>query len=150
MRPVALPVVCERVRIQISLELDGELSMLEQRMLDTHLARCAGCQAYAEDVRTFTDELRAVPLEPIGRPVVVRRARRMVFYRAQVGLAAAVVVAFAASILQLGLPRADSTVSPSVEVPTRFPTLDEGRQETLRAALDRQAFERHRGSVGVS
>jgi hypothetical protein len=74
----------------------------------------------------------------------------MVFHRAQVGVAAAVIVAFAASLLQLGLPSADSTTSRSVTGPTRFPTLIEGRQETLRAAADRKAFERHRGSVVVS
>ena len=150
MSPVALPVVCERVRIQVSLELDGELSMLEQRMLDTHLSRCAACRAHADDVRGFTTELRATPLEPIGRPVVVRRAGRMVFYRAQVGLAAAVLVAFAASVLQLGLPGVDSTVSSEAARLTRFPTLTEGQQEAVQAATDRQRFDRHRGSVVVS
>ena len=35
--------VCARVREQVSLELDGELSQLEQRMLAAHLERCAAC-----------------------------------------------------------------------------------------------------------
>ena len=40
--------VCSRVREQVSLELDGELSQLEQRMLGAHLERCGGCAAYAD------------------------------------------------------------------------------------------------------
>ena len=43
--------VCARVREQVSLELDGELSQLEQRMLGAHLERCGACATYAADVR---------------------------------------------------------------------------------------------------
>ena len=59
---VAYPqTVCSRVREQVSLELDGELSQLEQRMLGTHLERCPRCAAYAADVRDVTERIRNAP-----------------------------------------------------------------------------------------
>ena len=39
-------VLCERSREWISLRLDGELSELAEKMLESHLARCAGCQEF--------------------------------------------------------------------------------------------------------
>lgn len=81
--------VCERAREQVSLSLDGELSQLERRLLDAHLARCAACSAYAVDVAAFTAEMRAAPLEQLSRPVVVRRRRGVMLGRAQAAAAAA-------------------------------------------------------------
>ncbi len=60
--------VCDRVRAQVSLGLDGELSQLETRMIAAHLSRCADCAAFEEDVRTFTSELRAAPMEQLEQP----------------------------------------------------------------------------------
>jgi anti-sigma factor RsiW len=82
-------VVCERAREQVSLSLDGELSQLERRLLDAHLARCGACSAYAADVTAFTEQMRAAPLEPLTRPVVIRRHRGLSLGRAQVVAAAA-------------------------------------------------------------
>lgn len=82
-------VVCERAREQVSLSLDGELSQLELRLLDAHLARCSACSAYAADVASFTADMRAAPLEPMRQPVVVRRHRRPTPARIQVVAAAA-------------------------------------------------------------
>lgn len=90
--------VCARVREQVSLELDGELSHLEQRMLATHLDRCARCAAYAVDVRDFTERIRSAPLAVMQRPVVVRRRGHFTTVRLQVGVAAA----FALAALGLG------------------------------------------------
>ena len=141
-------VFCDRVRAQVSLELDGELSQLERRMLDGHLARCADCRVFADGVRTFTTELRAAPLEMISRPVVMRLPRRFSPASGQVGLAAAVAIAVVGSVLQLGLP--GTQAPPSIEKPSRFPTLAEGRQEMSRAIADAYSFERHRtGSTAV-
>lgn len=81
--------VCERAREQVSLSLDGELSQLEHRLLDAHVARCAACSAYAADVRAFTEQLRAAPLESPSRPVVVRGSRRVTLGRVQAVAAAA-------------------------------------------------------------
>jgi predicted anti-sigma-YlaC factor YlaD len=134
--------VCIRVREQVSLELDGELSQLERRMLEGHLARCADCGAYADDVKKFTTELRTAPLEPIRRPVIVHCPRRISLARAQVGLAAAVMIAVVGSVLQLGLPSVQD--QSTIQEPTRFPTLAEGRSEMQRAIVDRKTFQRHR------
>ena len=86
--------VCARVREQASLELDGELSQLEQRMLVAHLERCGACATYADDVRDLTDRIRSAPLHSLRRPVVVRRRRRhLSATRLQVGVAAALALA---------------------------------------------------------
>jgi predicted anti-sigma-YlaC factor YlaD len=52
-------VACDRVREQVSLELDGELSELERRMLAAHIERCSPCAGYAETVTRFTDSSRS-------------------------------------------------------------------------------------------
>jgi anti-sigma factor RsiW len=101
--------VCTRVREQVSLELDGELSQLEQRMLATHLERCPRCAAYAADVRDVTERIRNAPHAVMQRPVVVRRHRPLTTVRLQVGVAAA----FALAALGLGTQLAASTESQS-------------------------------------
>ena len=47
-------VVCERGREWISLRLDGELSELAQKMLDSHLARCPECRVLRREGRGVT------------------------------------------------------------------------------------------------
>jgi anti-sigma factor RsiW len=101
--------VCERVREQVSLELDGELSQLEQRMLVVHLERCPRCAVYAADVRDVTDRIRSAPHAVMQRPVVVRRQRPLTTVRLQIGVAAA----FALAALGLGTQLAASTDSQS-------------------------------------
>lgn len=105
---VAYPqTVCTRVREQVSLELDGELSQLEQRMLAAHLERCPRCAAYAADVRDFTERMRSAPRAVMQRPVVVQRRRSLTTVRLQVGVAAV----FALAALGLGTQLAASTES---------------------------------------
>jgi anti-sigma factor RsiW len=91
--------VCARVREQVSLELDGELSQLERRMLASHLERCAVCATYADDVRDLTERIRTAPPLSLRRPVVVRKVRHLATTRLQIGVAAA----FALAALGLGL-----------------------------------------------
>lgn len=99
MKATPASVVCERVRAQISLELDSALSQLEHRMLSSHLARCAQCAEYAADVRDITERIRREPLVAMERPVVmVRRRRMLTTARLQIGVAAA----FALAALGLG------------------------------------------------
>jgi predicted anti-sigma-YlaC factor YlaD len=83
-------VICDRVRSQISLELDDELSQLERAMVAAHVERCAECRAYQDEVSVFTTALRAAPLERMESPVVLRRPRRGIAARLQVSAAAAV------------------------------------------------------------
>ena len=98
MKAIPASVVCDRVRAQVSLELDGELSQLERRMLSAHLARCAHCAEYAADVRELTERIRCEPLVAMERPVVVRSGRVLTTARLQIGVAAA----FALAALGLG------------------------------------------------
>ena len=60
---------CERARRALSLRLDEELSELEEGALESHLALCAHCGAFAADVAAATSALRAAPLETLGRRI---------------------------------------------------------------------------------
>jgi len=103
MRAALSPVVCDRVRGQVSLMLDCELSQLEQRMVEAHLERCAECQAFERTVREFTLKMREAPLESPRAPVVIaRRARRAVLSVANVSVAAMLAVAVLGVVAQLG------------------------------------------------
>jgi anti-sigma factor RsiW len=101
---VILSPVCERVRSQVSLELDGQLSQLEQAMVSRHLERCAGCCTFRDDLVTFTRALRQAPPECLGRPIALPRlgrARTAAFRGAVIRVGAA--AAGIALVLGLGL-----------------------------------------------
>lgn len=96
---------CDRAAQWISLELDAELSQLEQAALDRHRAGCASCRALSADVTSFTTLLREAPLVELQRPLAAegrRHARNRVTRRAAVSLALA--GAAAAAVLGFVLP----------------------------------------------
>jgi predicted anti-sigma-YlaC factor YlaD len=98
-------VLCERGREWISLRLDGELSELAQKMLDSHLARCAECRAFDADVAATTGLLRATPLEQPERPVALPYGRRLAFSTRRLTAAAASAAAVALGLAAfLNLP----------------------------------------------
>jgi predicted anti-sigma-YlaC factor YlaD len=136
--------LCERIRAQVSVELDGELSELERRMLEAHLVRCPDCRTYAADVAAFTHELRMAPLEDLEHPIVIRRPRRVTRARAQVGLAAAAAVVVLGFALQLGVPGADESAASSARTPTRFDTTSQTLREMRQIIADGRAFDRHK------
>ncbi len=104
MNAVRPSLVCQRIREQVSLRLDDELSQLEERMLASHLDRCADCRMFEQSVREFTDQLRAAPLESPRQPILVRRARRRVsLTAAQVSAAATLAVAVLGVLSQVGV-----------------------------------------------
>ncbi len=112
---------CQRVREQVSLLLDDELSQLERRMLGAHLRRCADCAAYADDVTTFTDQIRYAPMENMSRQIVVQRRRRIpAAMRLQAGVAAA--LAFAALGLGSQLASGPSSELSGFRPVTKYPT----------------------------
>jgi len=76
----------------ISLDLDGELSQLEQAALARHLDGCARCRELGTDVNAFTQLIRDAPLVELDRPVVVAAPGRS---RARAARRAAVSLAFA-------------------------------------------------------
>jgi Putative zinc-finger len=78
---------CERARQWASLRVDGELSELEDALLEKHLERCASCSAFALRIAATAEAVRAAPRErpqidyprferpvirlPIGRKVAI-------------------------------------------------------------------------------
>jgi anti-sigma factor RsiW len=116
-------VICDRVRSQISLELDNELSQLERAMVSTHLERCSECSAYRDEVVAFTSTLRAAPLEQMERPIALRRPRRLVAPRLQVGVAAAFAVVALGVAGQIATEPQSADSSPSASREIRYPTL---------------------------
>jgi predicted anti-sigma-YlaC factor YlaD len=143
MTVVPRPVVCDRVRAQVSLRLDGELSQLESRMVEAHLARCASCSEFAEGVTDVTQALRSAPLERLAQPVVIRRLRRASVSRAQVSMVAAVAVAVLGTLTQIG----DRQSEPGFAHPTRFETSQQLNREVQQVIADGRAFAQHAGPV---
>jgi anti-sigma factor RsiW len=108
---------CERVREQLSIAQDGELSQLEAAHLDAHLARCASCRAFGAELGAVTRVLRTTPLEEPSFPIAIpgrNRATRRAF---QVTAAAAVVLA--AGIGSLDLANRESQRSATPAFPSR-------------------------------
>lgn len=139
MSVVRRSVVCDRVRAQISLRLDGELSQLESRMLASHLDRCPECSAYESEVVALTTALRSAPLAPLPHPIVVRWRRRASVVRMQVGVAAAVAIAVVGATTQI----VASENEPAFGSPARFPTSKQLTQEVEQIMRDGRNFLRH-------
>jgi anti-sigma factor RsiW len=87
---------CERARALGSRALDGPLSDLDLRRLDTHLAACPACDEVVGAMVELTARLRTAPLLAGSIAAVpVRPARRPGRTALQVAGIAAVVAAFA-------------------------------------------------------
>lgn len=56
---------CTRIRYAISARLDGEDPGLDAATVDTHLATCAGCRAFAADAEALHRSLRLAPAPEI-------------------------------------------------------------------------------------
>ena len=62
---------CDRARLAVSLELDGELSQLDRAYLDAHVDHCTTCFAYRADLTATTSLIRQQPLEPTPQVTLV-------------------------------------------------------------------------------
>jgi hypothetical protein len=110
-------VVCDRVRAQISLDLDSELSQLERAMIAAHVVRCAECHAFRARVRWFTRELRAAPqLRPSAGLLVRRPGRISAVGRFQAGVAAAMALAIVGVASQMAAPQRGDSEFRSIRV----------------------------------
>ncbi len=90
-------VLCDRARAWAALEPDRELSELERKLLGRHLASCAGCRAFAQEVAAVTELIRRKELVPLPHPVFLPSWRRRTAITARVGsLGAAAAVALMA------------------------------------------------------
>jgi len=125
-----MSVNCSRVRAQVSLRLDDELSQLERRMLSAHLERCDRCSIYAEEVEEFTLALRAAPPVPLDRPIAVQGPRRVSIPRMQAGVAAVIAVAALGLASQMTPSSSgEASLSEWSVTVTRFPTSAETERE---------------------
>jgi anti-sigma factor RsiW len=143
MTVVPRSVVCDRVRSQVSLRLDGELSQLESRMVDAHLLRCPECNAFEAGAAAVTERLRDAPLEPLAQPVVVRRPARTWVARAQLGMAAALALVFFGAATQL----ADGPSETTFGQPAQYDTSMQLEREVKQIIADGHAFSRSSGEV---
>jgi predicted anti-sigma-YlaC factor YlaD len=127
-------VLCERSREWISLRLDGELSELAEKMLESHLARCAGCRTFEREVGVASRLVRTAPLERPEHPIALPRVRRRAYVRpvsAVAATAAAVALGFAAF---LNLPSSGTLAAPIIRS-ANADNSDLSLQRAMRAAL---------------
>ena len=107
---------CERARTWAALAPDGELSMLEQRLLQAHTERCAACARVAADYAAIADTLRSAPLEVPTRRLAPQVGRRTAFSRFRGAHAAGRIAAVAAGgflAFTLGSQSSDEIVGTS-------------------------------------
>lgn len=132
---------CARASEWASLRLDGQLSDFEEVLLEAHLARCDGCQAFAASVAGLTGALRTAPLEqPEFAFEAPRRTRgRTVALRA-VSAAAVVAVVGVSGLVSLQL--ATSRARPGVPtVPPAVIGLKERQMDELAGGTTRPRTE---------
>jgi predicted anti-sigma-YlaC factor YlaD len=109
---------CDRAHEWVSLRVDGELSELECRLLDDHLARCDDCSEFASDVAHQSLALRAAPLVPFRVSVTLPRRRRVPVRSLQLAAAALVTTALVLGSLSLvSHPTGGGLVEPRIVSP---------------------------------
>lgn len=127
-------VLCERARSWAALAPDDELSELEQKLLDAHLARCGACSRFSMQVAAVATELRAAALQPLPRPISIPTWRRRPVYARVRAVGAAAAVAVMALGIASRAPLSSSEPQQSFEFPrvVDFSGGDEAEQQTLR------------------
>jgi hypothetical protein len=126
-------VPCERARAWAALAPDGEVSLLEQKLLDAHLARCGACSRFSVQVTAVAAALRAAALQPVAQPVAVPtwRRRRVDARVRMVGAAAAVAVMALGIAARAPLPAGEQE-SFQFPVVVDFSGGDRAEQQELR------------------
>jgi anti-sigma factor RsiW len=133
--------LCERARFWASLRLDGELSELEGALLDSHLARCAACQAVAEGFGASTTALRSATFERAA-PVAVDLARSSRRLIASSAVAAVLVLGVIAGGLVSGFSRDAAPAPRVVAVVAGVETADQIRRLRRTALLNTRKLPR--------
>jgi ferric-dicitrate binding protein FerR (iron transport regulator) len=115
---------CERAAHWASLRLDGELSHLEDRLLEDHLGRCEECRNLEAGMRSTAQLLRRAPVEEPSRRAVVSlpRPSQSPFRRKRTALVAAAALGLGAlvgSFAQGPSARAPQAPGPEVSLLTR-------------------------------
>ena len=134
-----LPDLCHRARSLASSALDDELSELEVRLLESHLAECGECAAFAEGIAAVTTMLRTEPQMRYTVEIMprLRHARRMVRRRAAVVsagmLVAASVLGVLASVTPSGSVPPSAASRADISTPAVSGPLGEGRAVPIAA-----------------
>jgi hypothetical protein len=124
---------CERARQWASLRIDGELSELEDTLLEKHLDECLACSAFTAGLTRTTDAVRAVPLE---RPEIEYPGFERPVIRLPVGRRVAIVAVAAAAAL--GAFVGSSLQKPAPERGPAGPQLSFRTDQTLLRQLPHQ------------
>jgi hypothetical protein len=92
--------VCERAREWSSLRIDGELSLLEEELLERHLSACADCAGFDEATRATAAAMRTAPVERPSRRLRIpaRRAAGFSVERRRTAVVAAAALALGALV----------------------------------------------------
>jgi predicted anti-sigma-YlaC factor YlaD len=124
---------CERARAWASLHVDGELSELEQALLHAHVGRCGDCRSFVEQLDGIEAVIRAAPLEPLPRPVQVRRFRSSRSLRMLQAAAAVAAVATAGlGAMVVNVFRADGVVTATRPALTRVSAVSDEEPASFR------------------
>jgi hypothetical protein len=118
LRPLPVPRSgpCERSRQWSSLRLDGELTELEQALLEKHLETCGECREFDLQLRSTADLLRAAPAEvPAARFDMPQRRFRLPVSR-RLAFVAVVAAAALGSLVGSSLDRP----APSKDQPSQL------------------------------
>ena len=82
---------CDHIRELCSASVDGELSELDAARVQSHLAVCPGCRAFAATAAQTSRLVRETPLDDLSVRIVLPSPRLALARRLQVGAAAAAV-----------------------------------------------------------
>ena len=134
---------CERTRVWAALAPDGELAVLERRLLDAHLAHCAACRSFADDVAAIAAELRAAAAERTARrlavhAVPVRRSAGRIRAAASVAAVATMALGIAARtpfVEERDRPQRTPRAAPADVVQAELHTLRLLRQEAQQGGI---------------
>jgi ferric-dicitrate binding protein FerR (iron transport regulator) len=151
LHPVSEGGRCDRARQWSSLRADGELSELEEALLEQHLEHCGECAEYDARLRSTAELLRTAPVEaaavrfqiPAERPVRFPLSRRL-------AVAAIAVAAAAGSLVGSTLQRPAThpeAPGPQVAVLTGTRDLDLLRQLPRQQRVTPLSPARERGSL---
>jgi hypothetical protein len=114
--------LCERARQWASLRIDGELSELEDALLEQHLEGCVECSGFAARLVATAAAVRAVPLE---RPEISYPRFERPVIQLPVGKRVAIVAVAAAAAL-------GAFVGSSLQKPASTPAPRGGPQLSFR------------------
>jgi anti-sigma factor RsiW len=91
---------CVRAREWSSLRLDGELSALEEKLLERHLAACEECAGFEHAIRVTAGAMRTTPVERPSRRIRIpaRRAAGFSAERRRTAVVAAAALALGALV----------------------------------------------------